>query len=134
MWRFNNCNYSMPNLTSLGTSEISFLRQKWTFFSHSILLERTLSLMCQGFWIRLWTVTSSLCNMSRLAGWFLLRKHTTLFYLCICQKKYSEKLEKYLGRGLFCGESCWISYTTYLKWNPKKVFFLEIWQRWCLQH
>ena len=32
--------------------------------------------MWQGCWIRLWTVTSSLCSMSRLVGWFLLRKIT----------------------------------------------------------
>ena len=34
-------------------------------------------------------VTSSLCNMRRLAGCFLVRKttkHATLFFLCICQK------------------------------------------------
>ena len=52
-------------------------------------MERYLFLMWQGCWIRLWTVTSSLCSTSRLACWFLLRKitkHTTLFYLCMCQK------------------------------------------------
>ena len=48
-----------------------------------------LSLMWQGSWIRLWTVTSSHCSMSRLADWYLLRKitkHITLYYLCTCQK------------------------------------------------
>ena len=49
--------------------------------------------MWQGSWIRLWTLTSSLCGMSRLAGWFLLNKmtkHTTLFYLCISQKVFGK--------------------------------------------
>ena len=73
--------------------------------------------MWQGSWIHLWTVTSSLCSMSRLAGWYMLRnitKHATLFYLCICQKRYSEKLEKHLQRGLFC-KSCGITYHSLLE-------------------
>ena len=37
---------------------------------------RNFSLKFQGSWIRLLTVTSSFCSMSRLAGWFLLRKST----------------------------------------------------------
>ena len=89
--------------------------------------ERDLSLMLQGSWIHFWTVTSSLCSMSRLAGWFLLgkiTKHTSLLYLCIFQK-YSEKLEKHQQGGLFC-ESCGVTYHSLLKVKSKKGALLEI--------
>ena len=115
----------------LATSQISFLRQRCTFFSHKILSEIILSLMWQSSWIRLWTVTISFCTMSRLAKWFLLRtisKRRSLFYLCT----YSEKLENHLQCGLFC-KSCEITDFSLLKVKSSKSAFLEIW-RCSLQH
>ena len=43
-------------------------------------------------------------------------------------KKYSEKPEKHLWRGLFYGESCWITYHNLLKVKSNKGALLEIWQ------
>ena len=56
-------------------------------------MERVLSLLWQSSWIRPWTVTGSLCSMTRLDGCFMLRKitkHITLFYLRICQKSFKK--------------------------------------------
>ena len=56
--------------------------------------------MKQDSSIRLWTVTSSLCSISRLAGWFLLRKvtkNTTLLFLCICQKSTRKSQKNICG-------------------------------------
>ena len=59
------------------TSKTNVLRQEWTFLDFYLLLsEQYLSLMYQGFWIRLWTVTSLFSSMSRAVGRCLLRKIT----------------------------------------------------------
>ena len=78
-------------------------------FFYLQLSERDLSSMYQGSWIRLWTVTSLFCSMSRVAGWRLLRKitkHASLLYLCIFEN-FLRKLEKRLWRDL-SRESCGI--------------------------
>ena len=96
---------------NLAISIISFLGQSWIFFNffYLQLSERDLSSMYQGSWIRLWTVTSLFCSMSRVAGWRLLRKitkHASLLYLCIFEN-FLRKLEKRLWRDL-SRESCGI--------------------------
>ena len=58
--------------------------------------------MWQGSWINHWTLTSSFCSMSRLAGWFLLKK---------C--------------GLYC-ESCGFRYHRLLNVKYNKCPLLEI--------
>ena len=75
--------------------------------------------MYQGSCIHLWTLTSSFCSMSILPSWFLLgkiAKHTSLFYLCIFQKRIQKSLKKYLWFGLFC-ESCGITYHSLLNYT-----------------
>ena len=53
--------------------------------------------MWQGSWIHLWTLTSSFCSMSRLAGYFPLKKITTkrvsLFYLLYFKKVFEKARE-----------------------------------------
>ena len=63
---------------------------------HLLLLQRDLPSMWQSFWIRLWTVTSWFCSMSRVASWCLLKKitkHTSLLYLCISGKAFEKARE-----------------------------------------
>ena len=68
--------------------------------------DRDDSLMWQCFWIPLWTVSKSICSISRLAGWFLLRKitkHTSFFYLCVFKKVFrkAREVERHLWCDLF---------------------------------
>ena len=75
------------------------------------------------------------CSISRLVGWFLLRKKTKpkLVLLTYFLKKYLEKVEKHLWFGLFC-ESCGITNSNLLQVKPNKGALLEIKRRCCLQH
>ena len=53
--------------------------------------------MCQGPWIRLWTMKGLFCSISRVAVWFLLKKitkHASLLYLCIFQKVFEKARER----------------------------------------
>ena len=53
--------------------------------------------MCQGPWIRLWTVKGLFCSISRVAVWCLLKKitkHASLLYLCIFQKVFEKARER----------------------------------------
>ena len=58
-WHFDSCDYSISseNPGALRTSK-SFSRQEWMFFLlfHLLLSQRELFSMCQGSWIRFWTV------------------------------------------------------------------------------
>ena len=81
-----------------------------------LLLQKDISSAWQSTWIRLWTVTSLFCSMSRVAGWYPLKKitkHESLLYLCIIEK-FLSRLEKHLRRGLFC-KSCGITDHSLLK-------------------
>ena len=75
---------------------------------HLVLLQRDLSSMWQGSWMRLWTVTSSFCSISKVADWWLLKKSMQACSTYVYLRKFFRKLEKHLSRGLFC-ENCSIS-------------------------
>ena len=65
---------------------------------HLLLLQRDLPSMWQSFWIRLWTVTSWFCSISRVASWCLLKKitkHASLLYLCISGKAFEKARETF---------------------------------------
>ena len=52
--------------------------------------------MWEGFWIRLWTVMSLFCSMSRVAGWCMLKKitkHASFLYLCIFENVFNKARE-----------------------------------------
>ena len=79
--------------------------------------------------------SSLFCGMSRVAGWWLLRKITkngSLFYLGIFEKVLRE-LEKHLWQGPFC-KSCEITNHSWLKLKFSKDALLEIWHRCWVQH
>ena len=91
-WRFSKCNYSMSNVMNLIILNKLFETKVNVFRPLNTI--GNLSLMWKGSWIRLWTVTSSHCSMSRLADWYLLRKitkHITLYYLYVCQKSIQKR-------------------------------------------
>ena len=99
-WHFSSCDYSIPRANP-GTlphlrTEVWDKSERFLVF-HLLLSQRDLSLMCQGPWIRLWTVTSLFCSISRLAVWCLLKKitkHASLLYLCIFQNVFEKARER----------------------------------------
>ena len=81
--------------------------------------------MWQGSWIYLCTLTSSFCSMSRLAGWFLLRKrtkHTSLLYLCIFQKRI-RKIQKNICGVVYFVKVVGLHTTAYIMRNTTKVIY-----------
>ena len=50
--------------------------------------------MWKGSWVHLSTFTSSFCSMSKLVGWFMLKKvtkYTALLNLCIFQTHIQKR-------------------------------------------
>ena len=80
-------------------------------------MERDLSLIWQGCSIHLWTMTNSLCSMSRLALWFLLRKITkhTTYSTNVYLKKVFGKARKTSGVVYFAANVVELHTTVYLK-------------------
>ena len=77
---------------------------------------------------------SSFFSMSRVDGWFLLKKinkPTSLFYLILFLKVF-EKTRKTSLAGLVC-ENCGITNHSLLKLKSNKDTLLEIWGRCCFQ-
>ena len=69
-----------------------------------LLSQRDLTLTCQGSWIQLWTVTSLLSSMSKVAGWCLLRKiakQGSSLYLCIFENAFEKAKETLHGKPYF---------------------------------
>ena len=101
-------------------------------FFHLLLSQRDLCSMWQGSWIRLWTVRSLFCSMSRVVDWCLLRKITKHASLILCHasarlcsayaylEKFLIELEKHLWQDLLF-KSCGVTDQSLLKWNSTQT-------------
>ena len=99
---FTWCPYFFPNILSMIVITITILRYVSVIVIIQCQVWKTLAHLNNvgGFLDPSLGLTSSFCIMSRLAGWFLLKKvtkYTTLFYLFIFQKGIRKSYENICG-------------------------------------